>query len=104
MKSCAECALEAANKAYAKRHSTDVGHEIKTRRHVQDRIPGETPKLNWEEFLSLLRQTKDCVFELFATVNLDFDESLKKSCQMDAPKISWIIVHSVREQAGYRFK
>lgn len=67
-------------------------------------MPGDTPTLNWEEFLNFLRQNKECAFELHATVELDFEEPSKESGDVDAPQIARIIAYAAREQTGYRFK
>lgn len=102
---CAKCSLKEANKLYNKRHAVDEGRVIKTRRRrVQDRMPGDTPILNWDEFLSMLRENKECAFELYAKVKLTVEESSNDNEELDAPKVAWIIAHAVREQTGYRFK
>lgn len=103
LKTCIKCAQGEANKAHARNHAP--GKNRTTRRHcVQDRTAGDTPTLEWDEFLCLLHENKECAFELHAIVSLEFDEDSKENGKVNGQEMAWIIARAVREQTGYRFK
>lgn len=105
LKTCTPCAQKSANATYTKRHATnDSGPPKKQRQHIQDRVAGDTPNLNWDEFCSLLCENKDSAFQLHALVALDREDASKENTAADGLGVAWVIANAVQDETGYKFK
>lgn len=105
LKTCTGCTQKVSNASFNKRHATGTdGPPKKQRRRVQDHIPGDTPALNWQEFLGLLHNNKACAFELRAVVEMEANELSKENAVMTGFDLAWVVARAVRNETGYRFK
>jgi hypothetical protein len=77
---------------------------LKKRQHVQEHMPGDTPALDWQEFLGLLHENKACAFELCAIVDMDVNEFSKENAAVTGLDLAWVVACAVWNKAGYWFK
>lgn len=103
LKTCIKCAQGKANKAHARNHAPGKDRAMR-RCRIQDCMAGDTPTLEWNEFLSLLHENRECAFELHSSVSLDFDEDSKENIELNEQEMAWFIARAVQDQTGYRFK